>query len=224
MSVWRTEGPREAERLEAFSDGVMAVIITIMALGLNVPKDTTWHAVADELPSLLVYVLSFTMIGIYWNNHHHLLQGHRTHQWRGDVGQPAPALLVVAHPGGHQMGRPGTPGPPPGLRLRDRRPGLGRGLRHPGPERSSARTVPSRRWRRRSARTSRATSPSGCTPLPSAWRGSARGSPMPSSSQSRSCGSCPIAASLDRQPIRDAKECTHPGRPDRPESGRFGTM
>jgi uncharacterized membrane protein len=74
VSVWRTEGPREAERLEAFSDGVMAVIITIMALGLNVPKDTTWHAVADELPSLLVYVLSFTMIGIYWNNHHHLLR------------------------------------------------------------------------------------------------------------------------------------------------------
>ena len=74
MSVWRTEGPREAERLEAFSDGVMAVIITIMALGLNVPKATTWHAIADELPSLLVYVLSFTMIGIYWNNHHHLLR------------------------------------------------------------------------------------------------------------------------------------------------------
>jgi uncharacterized membrane protein len=74
VSLRRTEGPREAERLEAFSDGVMAVIITIMALGLDVPKHTTWHALADELPSLLVYVLSFTMIGIYWNNHHHLLR------------------------------------------------------------------------------------------------------------------------------------------------------
>ena len=74
MRIPRAEGHREAERLEAFSDGVMAVIITIMALGLDVPKDTTWHAVADELPSLLVYVLSFTMIGIYWNNHHQLLR------------------------------------------------------------------------------------------------------------------------------------------------------
>jgi uncharacterized membrane protein len=70
----RAEGRREAARLEAFSDGVMAVIITIMALGLDVPKHTTWHAVAEELPSLLVYLLSFTMIGIYWNNHHHLLR------------------------------------------------------------------------------------------------------------------------------------------------------
>jgi uncharacterized membrane protein len=73
VSIPRREGRREAERLEAFSDGVMAVIITIMALGLNVPKDTTWHAVAAEVPSLLVYLLSFIMIGIYWNNHHHLL-------------------------------------------------------------------------------------------------------------------------------------------------------
>ncbi len=68
------EERREAARLEAFSDGVMAVIITIMAFGLNVPKDTTWHAVGQQLPSLLVYVLSFTLIGIYWNNHHHLLR------------------------------------------------------------------------------------------------------------------------------------------------------
>ncbi len=74
MSVPRAEGRREAERLEAFSDGVMAVVITIMAFGLDVPKDTTWHALGQQLPSLLVYVLSFTMIGIYWNNHHHLLR------------------------------------------------------------------------------------------------------------------------------------------------------
>ena len=74
MSNETGEGRREAARLEAFSDGVMAVIITIMAFGLNVPRDTTWHAAARELPSLLVYLLSFTLIGIYWNNHHHLFR------------------------------------------------------------------------------------------------------------------------------------------------------
>jgi uncharacterized membrane protein len=74
VNIPRAEGRGEAARLEAFSDGVMAVIITIMAFGLNVPKDTTWHALRDQLPPLLVYVLSFTMIGIYWNNHHHLLR------------------------------------------------------------------------------------------------------------------------------------------------------
>ncbi len=74
MSIQRGDGDREAARLEAFSDGVLAVIITIMAFGLNVPGNTTWHAVRQQLPSLLVYVLSFTLVGIYWNNHHHLLR------------------------------------------------------------------------------------------------------------------------------------------------------
>ncbi len=74
MTIPRAEGRRESDRLEAFSDGVMAVVITIMAFGLDVPKETTWTALGDQLPSLLVYVLSFTMIGIYWNNHHHLLR------------------------------------------------------------------------------------------------------------------------------------------------------
>jgi uncharacterized membrane protein len=74
VTVPRAEGRREAARLEAFSDGVMAVVITIMAFGLEVPKETTWRALAQQLPSLLVYVLSFTIIGIYWNNHHHLLR------------------------------------------------------------------------------------------------------------------------------------------------------
>jgi len=69
-----TEDRREAQRLEAFSDGVIAVVITIMVLNLNVPSDTTWRALGHELPSLLVYVLSFTLIGTYWNNHHHLLR------------------------------------------------------------------------------------------------------------------------------------------------------
>jgi uncharacterized membrane protein len=60
--------------VEAFSDGVMAVIITIMALELRAPEGATFEAVRDRLPGLLVYVLSFVMIGIYWNNHHHLLR------------------------------------------------------------------------------------------------------------------------------------------------------
>ena len=68
------DGRRDAERLEAFSDGVMAVIITIMVLGLKIPAQATAHSLSESLPSLLVYVLSFTVIGIYWNNHHHLLR------------------------------------------------------------------------------------------------------------------------------------------------------
>ncbi|HET9076776.1 MAG TPA: TMEM175 family protein [Acidimicrobiales bacterium] len=62
------------DRLEAFSDGVMAVIITIMALELKAPVSGTFHALEKSLPGLLVYILSFAFIGIYWNNHHHLLR------------------------------------------------------------------------------------------------------------------------------------------------------
>ncbi len=61
-------------RLESFSDGVMAVIITIMAFNLRPPAHDAWADVAHRLPTLLIYILSFTMIGIYWNNHHHLLR------------------------------------------------------------------------------------------------------------------------------------------------------
>ena len=59
-------------RVEAFSDAVMAVIITIMAFELHAPRGATLDAVRDQLPGFLVYVLSFVLIGIYWNNHHHL--------------------------------------------------------------------------------------------------------------------------------------------------------
>ena len=62
------------QRLEAFSDAVMAVIMTIMAFNLRPPAAPTAAAVADRMPSLLVYALSFAVIGIYWNNHHHLLR------------------------------------------------------------------------------------------------------------------------------------------------------
>ncbi|HEV8064123.1 MAG TPA: TMEM175 family protein, partial [Acidimicrobiales bacterium] len=61
-------------RLEAFSDGVMAVIITIMAFELRAPHGTNLTALRQDLPPLLVYMLSFVFIGIYWNNHHHLLR------------------------------------------------------------------------------------------------------------------------------------------------------
>lgn len=67
----------DPRRVEAFSDGVMAVIITIMAFELKTPLSATWHGLAHRTPALLVYVLSFTMIAIYWNNHHHLLRATR---------------------------------------------------------------------------------------------------------------------------------------------------
>ena len=60
-------------RLEAFSDGVIAILITIMVLELHIPVGTSWHALGHELPALLAYLLSFVYLGIYWNNHHHML-------------------------------------------------------------------------------------------------------------------------------------------------------
>jgi uncharacterized membrane protein len=60
-------------RLEAFSDGVIAIIITIMVLELRPPQGTRMADLAPLLPSFLSYMLSFVMIGIYWGNHHHLL-------------------------------------------------------------------------------------------------------------------------------------------------------
>ena len=64
----------ETDRLEAFSDGVMAVIITIMAFSIPTPEGSDAAALRGLVPHLLVYVLSFVMVGIYWNNHHHLLR------------------------------------------------------------------------------------------------------------------------------------------------------
>lgn len=61
-------------RLEAFSDGVLAIIITIMVLELKVPHAADWEAVRPLLPVFLSYLLSFVFVGIYWNNHHHLFQ------------------------------------------------------------------------------------------------------------------------------------------------------
>lgn len=60
-------------RLEAFSDGVFAIIITIMILELKIPEDTSWAAINHLLPKFLCYVLSFVYIAIYWGNHHHMM-------------------------------------------------------------------------------------------------------------------------------------------------------
>jgi uncharacterized membrane protein len=64
-------------RLEAFSDGVLAIIITIMVLELKAPREPELSALRPLIPVFLSYVLSFVFIGIYWNNHHHLLQAVR---------------------------------------------------------------------------------------------------------------------------------------------------
>ena len=63
-----------AGRMEAFSDGVMAILITIMVLQLRQPHGSNFAALRSSFPSLLAYVLSFVNIAIYWNNHHHLLK------------------------------------------------------------------------------------------------------------------------------------------------------
>jgi uncharacterized membrane protein len=70
-------------RLEAFSDGVLAIIITIMVLELRVPHGADWTALRALWPVFVSYVLSFVYLGIYWNNHHHML--HVTHRVTGGI-------------------------------------------------------------------------------------------------------------------------------------------
>jgi uncharacterized membrane protein len=60
-------------RMEAFTDGVIAILITIMVLELKVPEGDSWDALRPLLPIFLTYILSFVVLGIYWNNHHHML-------------------------------------------------------------------------------------------------------------------------------------------------------
>jgi uncharacterized membrane protein len=60
-------------RLEAFSDGVIAILITIMVLELDMPEGVTWEALRHDVPVLLAYALSFVYLGIYWSNHHNML-------------------------------------------------------------------------------------------------------------------------------------------------------
>src|SRR6478609_2795489 len=73
----------QKNRLEAFSDGVIAIIITIMVLEMKVPHGTDLATLKPLLPVFLSYVLSFIYVGIYWNNHHHLL--HSTHKVTGGI-------------------------------------------------------------------------------------------------------------------------------------------
>jgi TMEM175 potassium channel family protein len=70
-------------RLEAFSDGVFSILITIMVLELKVPHGTDLEALRPLLPSILTYALSFVFLGIYWNNHHHML--HQTDHVTGGI-------------------------------------------------------------------------------------------------------------------------------------------
>jgi uncharacterized membrane protein len=70
-------------RMEAFSDGVIAIIITVMVLELKVPHEPTLEALRPVIPPLLTYTLSFINVGIYWNNHHHML--HATNRISGGV-------------------------------------------------------------------------------------------------------------------------------------------
>ena len=70
-------------RLEAFSDGVIAILMTIMVLELKVPHGTDWEALRPLFPVFLAYVLSFVFVGIYWTNHHHLI--HATTRITGGV-------------------------------------------------------------------------------------------------------------------------------------------
>ena len=67
----------ETGRVEAFSDGVLAVIITIMAFELRAPVAGSFAGLRGRLPALLIYILSFVYIGMYWNNHHHLFRAAR---------------------------------------------------------------------------------------------------------------------------------------------------
>lgn len=78
--VWQA---MKKERLEAFSDGIIAIIITIMVLGLHIPRGTSLQALRPVLPQLLTYIMSFIYLGIYWNNHHHLL--HATEHTSGGI-------------------------------------------------------------------------------------------------------------------------------------------
>lgn len=72
-----------SDRLEAFSDGVLAIIITIMVLELKVPEGDTLASLQPLIPTFTTYVLSFVYLGIYWNNHHHLM--HATEKINGVV-------------------------------------------------------------------------------------------------------------------------------------------
>src|ERR1700754_391899 len=73
-SLYNAEAPMDRDRLTAFTDGVLAVIITIMVLEMKPPHGASFADLLEVLPIFLSYVLSFIYIGIYWNNHHHFFR------------------------------------------------------------------------------------------------------------------------------------------------------
>lgn len=79
-------------RIEAFSDGMLAIIIKMMVLELHAPRSAEWAALRPALPAFLSYVLSFVYIGIYWNNHYHML-----HVTRSVTGGTLAILATLLH-------------------------------------------------------------------------------------------------------------------------------
>ena len=90
-------------RLEAFSDGVIAIIITIMVLEMKVPHGDRLQDLVPLLPVFLSYALSFVYVGIYWNNHHHMLHTCSVVTRRHALGQPAPVVLALVISVRHRM-------------------------------------------------------------------------------------------------------------------------
>ncbi len=177
-----TFGNAESEtgRVEAFSDGVLAVIITIMALELRAPVGGSFTDLRGRLPALLVYILSFVFIGIYWNNHHHLFRAAR--RVTGGVMWANLHLLfwlslipvLTGWIGEHY--RESAPAATYGVVC------LGRGSRsRSSPGQSSAPTAATHWWQRPSAGTTRAAFRCSPTRRRSGWRLSARGLPTPCS-------------------------------------------
>ena len=110
-------------RLEAFSDGVIAILITIMVLELKVPAWAQLGRRASAAPDLSRLPAELHHLGIYWNNHHHMLHVDRPDQRRHSVGKSAPAVLAVAHSVRHAMGRRVSQRTAADGRLRRRAPG-----------------------------------------------------------------------------------------------------
>jgi hypothetical protein len=156
-----------AGRLEAFSDAVMAVIITILALELRAPLGPTVKDLYDQLPSLFIYVLSFVFIAIYWNNHHHLLRATTrisgAVMWANMLLLFCLSLIPVVTEWLHDFYRSRLPAASFGIVAL-----------------ASARTDATRWWGWRSPRTSRGPSPWSSTRPAWAWRASACGPPTPS--------------------------------------------
>ena len=85
-------------RLEAFSDGVIAILITIMVLELKIPHDPSWDAIKALWPVFLSYIVSFINLGIYWGNHHHLMHTIKEVRGGNPLGKSPSLILVIPDP------------------------------------------------------------------------------------------------------------------------------